>query len=197
MIVDKILIINLKRSNKRWNNMQKIIKRTDIPSIRIDAIDGKILQKNPNWYNLLYKNRLIMGKTLKKSGTAACFMSHRKAWKYIVNNNLKSAIILEDDCKMNIKPPKNMPNVELIWLHNLIKIKYDFALKRNKLSGYGAQAYCLSKRGAKKLLYLTHRMKNHVDLRMIDICNARYIKWLISNNNFFSHGNFSSDRENS
>ena len=122
-------------------------------------------------------------------------MSHRKAWKYIVDNKLKSAIILEDDCKMNIKPPKKMPNVELIWLHNLMKIRYGFDKKRNNLTGHGGFAYCLSNKGAKKLLYLTQTMNDHVDLQMKNICNARYLTWLISKHVFFTHGNFRSDRE--
>ena len=114
MIVDKVLIINLKRSKRRWNNMKKIMDKIDIPSERIDAVDGMVLSKNKNWYNYLYRNRLISGEILQKSGTAACFMSHKKAWQYIVDNKLKSAIILEDDCKMNIKPPKKMPNVNFM-----------------------------------------------------------------------------------
>lgn len=88
-------VINLKSREDRYLQIIKNLKEYSIFDInRIDAINGKSLD---------YKNTNIQFTTLSKyfstPSMVGCFLSHKKAWQKIVDDNLDYALVLEDDCQ--------------------------------------------------------------------------------------------------
>jgi len=86
----KCLVINLKKSIDRWNNILEISKIQDYELIRIDAIYGNDLDISNLNIDLFKKN-------FYPKNVIGCFLSHKKCWKYIIDNNIEEAIIFEDD----------------------------------------------------------------------------------------------------
>ena len=77
MLINTVIIISLFKDYDRRNNAIKQCKKINIHNIIIiEAIDGK-------------KENIDMH--------IACTLSHIKAWKYVLNNNIKNYIIVEDD----------------------------------------------------------------------------------------------------
>ena len=100
----KCFIIHLKRADKRKSFVDDIIKNVPIDSEIINAVDGKILSKK-DIDNILSHKEIYNPKYPFKinSGEIGCFLSHRKAWKKIVEQKLDAGLILEDDIR--ISPP--------------------------------------------------------------------------------------------
>ena len=91
-------MINLERSGTRWTSIHQSLKSAGINNYkRIDAVDAWRLSKDE--INCAYdpdENRKRYFTALKP-GEIACFLSHRKAWRMLVEENLDGAFILEDD----------------------------------------------------------------------------------------------------
>jgi glycosyl transferase family 25 len=89
-----ILIINLKQSLERKESMLAQFEniKQDFQIIFIDAIDKDTLteQAVSSFCDFSHSERRSLGEI-------ACALSHRKAYKYIIENNLENAVILEDD----------------------------------------------------------------------------------------------------
>ena len=104
------LLIHLERAHERRTHLEKIIPLVKMDAKIIDAIDALKLSKA---CSDLYLPRLIeppYHSTLKAS-EIACFLSHRKAWRHIVENNIEAALVLEDDA--NILDPAFSNSISL------------------------------------------------------------------------------------
>jgi glycosyl transferase family 25 len=100
----KCFIIHLKRALKRQKTVQSIILNMECETKIIDAIDGNTLTDKYISKFLNYKNFLHPKYPFKiNNGEIGCFLSHREAWKAIVNENLEAGFIVEDDCEIDIK----------------------------------------------------------------------------------------------
>ena len=123
-LYDKIYVISLDRTPKRYSYVKKQLDRLNLKHERFSAVDGKLItvrdvERNrtipwqkigpPNGY---YRNadlkisyhsykdaefHYITDKCLLNFGELGCTMSHRAVWSDIVKNKYKRAIILEDD----------------------------------------------------------------------------------------------------
>ena len=90
-------VINLDTSVERLKFMKKQQPQlgTTTPFIRISAINGKHLtdeelQKYTSKWFYQFGSRNSVG----------CFLSHRKVWQTIIDNNDTYALVMEDDCKL-------------------------------------------------------------------------------------------------
>lgn len=96
--IDIIYWINLDRSPERRQNMEKMFKDevfNGIPNERISAIDGN----NENLvYNLFTTNNYSSG-----TKEYACTLSHLNSVKKFNESNYDIALILEDDCTLELK----------------------------------------------------------------------------------------------
>ena len=91
-------IISLKSSLNRRLSIINRLKYTNIKEYTIiDAVDGNTelgkynFKLMPNWVDPIFKRKINVGEI-------GCFLSHYFIWKYIVDNNINHALILEDDC---------------------------------------------------------------------------------------------------
>jgi len=100
----KCFIIHLKRAVKRKKTVQSIKLNMECETKIIDAIDGNTLT-DKHISKILNYNSHFHPKypfTLN-NGEIGCFLSHREAWKAIVDEKLEAGFIIEDDCKIDIK----------------------------------------------------------------------------------------------
>ncbi len=91
-------IISLKSSLNRRLSLINRLKYTNIKEYTIiDAVDGNTeldkyhFKLMPNWVDPIFKRKINVGEI-------GCFLSHYFIWKYIADNNINHALILEDDC---------------------------------------------------------------------------------------------------
>lgn len=112
-----IIVLNLSKDTQKMYNM-----RSQFPScIRLNAVDGKELKEHPTT-------------SICPNNVLGCGLSHRSAWKYVVNNKLSKCIILEDDVikfdNFDEKIEKSLRNVPTDW--DLILLGYQGACDYNQ-----------------------------------------------------------------
>jgi len=104
-----ILVINLDRSVDRMEQMR--LKFPDEDLVRIAGVDGRIWQDGdrvsqrgrPLWKEGMKKSLQDTGVLGEPSmfplipAEVGCALGHKKAWEHIIRNNIKCAIVLEDD----------------------------------------------------------------------------------------------------
>jgi glycosyl transferase, family 25 len=176
----KCFIIHLKRADKRKVFVDDIIENMPLKSEIIDAVDGKLLSKK-EINNILSKNKLYRPKYPFKinSGEIGCFLSHRKAWKQIVDQNLDAGLIIEDDVRIdklkfiksfefslsNIKKYKYIQFQvrKMSNEHDIIQTKNDLNLLRPTPSFLRTSAQLVSYDAALQLLEKTSKIDRPVD----------------------------------
>ena len=170
----QIIYINLKHRKDRLENVlnqiSKIKKNNNV--IRIDAINGKTLDLQnlsqslvtKNGINDAINNNLSMGIPLTR-GAIGCALSHREAFKKIIEKNINAALIVEDDISINElyndtihELYMNKPDdYDIIYLgYHDATIKYIYEQINDTFCKayivYGLFGYIVTNNGAKKLL---------------------------------------------
>lgn len=153
-------IINMERNIDRKKSMIEKIKDSGLNNFNfVKAIDGKTDLCN---HNFKVKDNININ-----IGEIGCFLSHLNIWKYIIDNNIEYALILEDDTifntTFNFYMNYIMKNIHLYKSYDLIKIN-NFRNINNKICLddimltidhiYNASSYIISKNGAKKIIEL-------------------------------------------
>ena len=185
MAIPKIIVISLKNSTRR-ENIAKRLSELGLDFIFFDATDGKTLPTSVlesvdyDFYPKHYLSPKPL--TLGEIGYA---ISHIKVYKHIVENNIESAIILEDDAIVSqhfteiVEDTLNKinKNHELIFFDHG-KVKSHFFKKRivegYRLARYKAPsknskrciictAYLITISGAKKLLNYAYPIRMPAD----------------------------------
>ena len=183
---DNVFVINLKSDTDKWETMQTNFGEQNIKLNRVDAIYGKTL--NPVDRE---KNTTTMCRYFCPDSAVGCGMSHMKVWRYIVENSIEYAVVLEDDVtpiddfisRFN-KVIKEVPDDwDIFYLYCLgvestpegletfvsqigggEKITENIFRPGYPLSTAG---YCLNLEGAKRLLNATHgKVSYHIDAQI-------------------------------
>lgn len=81
-----ILIINMAEDLERYILSSNELAKISSNLIRVDAVSGRALADN----QILIENASVV----------ACWLSHQKAYQYIVENNLSGALVVEDDVQL-------------------------------------------------------------------------------------------------
>lgn len=93
----KIFVINLDRSESRWEAMHVQLEKLGLPYERFSAVDGREMSDEVSRRHYSAElNRRKYYVDLSKS-EIACYISHLRVCKKILSENLDYAIILEDD----------------------------------------------------------------------------------------------------
>ena len=93
--IPPIFVMNLKRSQDRWEQAQRQMAGEGLIVERLDAIDGRALSNEE-----LRNQSTRMAMYLQPRGVIGCYLSHRKFWQMVVDEGHESAIIFEDDVKL-------------------------------------------------------------------------------------------------
>lgn len=92
-----ILFINMEKDVDRYNKItSQLSSLKNFKLTKINGVNGRNIDKND-------KNLSWFCSNFCTPGMIGCFMSHFKAWNHIVNNNIKEAIIFEDDIILDKK----------------------------------------------------------------------------------------------
>ncbi|OYR10806.1 glycosyltransferase family 25 protein [Brucella grignonensis] len=96
----KAFIIHLARSTDRKPQVEKLIHELPVKTEVIDAVDSRALTDAE--IGRVYKPKLHAPRypfELSKN-EIACFLSHRKAWQAIVDQQLDAGFVIEDDIEL-------------------------------------------------------------------------------------------------
>jgi glycosyl transferase, family 25 len=105
----KAIVINLETSSERREKIVRQLKEIQLDYAVVKAIDGKkISLPHPEIDNdFAQKNGYWI-----PNGLFACSLSHLKAYKLVVEEQLDFALILEDDTKLNARIPAFLQYLE-------------------------------------------------------------------------------------
>lgn len=177
MLFNKIIYINLERRKDRLEHMTNLLNKYRLIQFteRLDAIDGRKLNMDTIDNNIITKEGINDAKNAKKmytvltKGAIGLIMSQRTIYKKIVDENIDSCLILEDDIRFNATDntdliarlselEKNINfDYDLLFLGfspSTLKYPYeninDYFYKLSRV--YGLFGYIVTNKGAKKLL---------------------------------------------
>ena len=94
----KAFVINLDRSPNRWESFRRANSRLEADIERIVAVDGLLLQDKwqhlSRWMHVTHEHC-----KLNIHAAIGCYLSHRKCWQQVINQDLPFALVLEDDAQ--------------------------------------------------------------------------------------------------
>lgn len=171
------LLINMDRSLDRLENCQSLLNQYGVVYRRISAVDGREI--SPQELDVILAPEFSGYYKVLTAGELGCYLSHRKCWQYLLDNNLDYAVVLEDDFTLSgdisaigsyieaiVRPwdciklmeypqrSKSLMSVPCLDKH---LIRYD------KIPS-GTLAYVISKDGAQKMLRHSQKISRPVDI---------------------------------
>ena len=97
----KALVIHLERATDRRQQVDRIIEQSPVPAEILDAVDARTLSEqaiSSYFQRSLHKPHYPFE---LRTTEIACFLSHRKSWQTILDQNLDAALIIEDDVQID------------------------------------------------------------------------------------------------
>ncbi len=165
-----IYVINLPEATDRRDNVAKQLDALQVPYKFVEGVKGNLLSSEQIEACYSTKLNAQFYRRALSLGEIGCYLSHRKIWKYQVEQNKDWVLILEDDIQIEnyllevlSLQPKSLP-VDIVKLgddRNLSPLaksplKSPFELVTYKKMPNCSFAYLLSLEGAKKLLKRQH-----------------------------------------
>jgi glycosyl transferase family 25 len=94
-------VIHLARAVGRRPQVDELLRRLPVPTQVLDAIDGQALTEED--VASVYRRGLHQPHYpfALRRGEIACFLSHRKAWREIVDRDLEAGLVMEDDAGLD------------------------------------------------------------------------------------------------
>lgn len=193
--ISNVYVINLDEDKDRLDVMKQQIPKLGRPFKRIRAIKGKDLTPEE-----LHNNTTFLSKYFSTPSMIGCFLSHKKAWQTMIDNNDEYAIVMEDDCEIIESFKQDLQNL----LDELVPKKPDFIylgyfgedggvivnniyklfipnFQHNNSSNdiysfkpktpWGFHFYIISKKCAQYLLKNMEKVNYHVDISFIPVAN--------------------------
>lgn len=90
-----VLVVNLDRSPARWESAKVEFAREDLKVERFPGTDGKAMTHEQLREVATWSARWFCTK-----GMVGCFMSHRRIWQKVVDDDLPAVVVLEDDVRL-------------------------------------------------------------------------------------------------
>jgi len=176
---EKAYLIHLKRASARRQQVDRIVEACPMPIDIVHAVDGHSLSLEEvsqayvrNRHEPPYPFEL-------KHGEVGCFLSHRKCWRRMVDENLDAALILEDDIEIDKRvferalgiARNHVNEVGYIQFQvrtvptnaTVIAVEGETQLVRTEPVQLRTSAQFVSRSAAHKLLELTHVFDRPVD----------------------------------
>lgn len=171
--------INLDRSEKRREHMEKQAGQCGLTLTRISAVEGSALPAE----QLLACQPLSSPKRRLTAGEIGCFLSHRVAWQRIVDGETEYGAVFEDDVLLSpdagefLRDDHWLPsNADLVKTETFMqKVMLEFlvsqtpnnrALAKLVYRHYGTGGYIVSRTCAARLLAATEVFHDPIDIAM-------------------------------
>ncbi len=100
---EKAYIIHLERASARRKQVDRIVGACSVPAEIVHAVDGRTLSSEEVGRSYVKDKQEPTYPFELQPGEIGCFLSHRKCWRRLVDENLDAALILEDDIEFD--PP--------------------------------------------------------------------------------------------
>lgn len=92
-VFGKVFVINLTRDTEKLQDMTEKLRGLNTEFTRFDAVLGKEVPKE-----VLERELTPWCQNFCPAATVGCALSHKNIWRKIVDENIKSAAVFEDDC---------------------------------------------------------------------------------------------------
>ncbi|MDP2064868.1 MAG: glycosyltransferase family 25 protein [Burkholderiaceae bacterium] len=163
----RIFVINLAASRDRLEKISHALGSRGIRFERVDAVDGRQLPQPRRWLSPI--SLILVGRRLLPS-EIGCWLSHRKIWQRMVDEDIPLALVLEDDAVprvtlddlLAVDPAR--AKLDLLRVHVLKAQRLEANCHRTRIfqadreivmqtyPSHSATAYFLTLAGARKLL---------------------------------------------
>ncbi len=178
--IDRMFCINLDDRVDRW----ELLSKHNLE--RFSAIDTRKNTLRHKEYGLEINPCNISSDVYfkKSNGAVGVYLSHYLLWQKIVNENIKNALILEDDVAE--QTVEDILNSNLIIRDNddIINLSKRIRWENSRLLFDGAESYIISYNGAKKLLQATannYLLNNIKPQNYVPIRHKEFIDWNFKN----------------
>ena len=96
-------VIHLARATRRRPQVETLRRSLPMPVHVLDAVDGRAM--TPDEVASVYRPRLYRPfyPFALSAGEIGCFLSHRRAWREIVERGLDAGLIVEDDVAVDVE----------------------------------------------------------------------------------------------
>ena len=94
-VLPPIFVMNLDRSPERWSKASKAMEKAGLQVNRLPAVDGRVMSRQE-----LLKHSTRLALFFQPKGVIGCYLSHRKFWQMVVDQNMEYAVIMEDDIQL-------------------------------------------------------------------------------------------------
>lgn len=174
----RAVVINLTRHSDRWKWVENNFRNVGVVIHRIEAIDASAPTAAEQIDNI----------TIPDSGLsraeAACILSHREAWRALLDSEEEFLAVFEDDVHVSADMSQllnsqllhagmdliklEVPIGKVSYTHKAVSPYMGRALHRLVSKAYGAAGYIVSRRCATYLLEITERCNAPVDVILFD-----------------------------
>lgn len=193
MATTNCLIINLKRRVDLWENLNDFINEWTKCGNIVQRIEATDYTNQTNVITDLIKTDRIdlNGSGFRNNkyaflGELGCYMSHYNSWKYVIDNNLDSCLILEDGINFLSTDYKN---VKICKDLDILFINEEMKMYNNRFIGYGTQGYIVTYKGAMKLLNNCSKLTMPIDLQIRYLCNSKILNGYTLDNPYVKRNN--------
>lgn len=176
-------VINLDRDTARLERIEALLAARAVPFTRVQAVDGRSLSQADIEKISVYPTAVSVR---LQPGEIACYLSHIRAWRMLLESDEERAAIFEDDIDISADAAEILAGLS-DWMPDDVDIvKLETSLKpvevapdvetticdRNirRLAGchIGTAGYIISRRGAARMLAESERLKMAVDTMLFD-----------------------------
>jgi len=181
-----IFIVNLQKDVEKRDHICKLCLKYDLHCNFVEAVNGLDLHQGEiDEIYLEDKAINVIGRPMSK-GEIGCFLSHRKIYKQIIDENIEYTLILEDDVNFDNKlidilriiktyrkywdiillghhsgESRNKPTRFNFWHREPLNRKFVLRIPSEK--SYGTYGYLLSLNGARRLYQQTEKCFMPID----------------------------------
>lgn len=130
-LFDEIYVISLADCLERREHIGSTLTRKGVKFTFINAVDGRSKAFGDTEWNRLFSlsNRFMPTSRELKSAEVGCALSHNSIYKKMIQDNVSTALILEDDVDMTL--PKVISDIS----DDILKVEWDllyFGVKNNR-----------------------------------------------------------------
>ncbi|RCS25525.1 glycosyl transferase [Phyllobacterium salinisoli] len=172
-------VIHLARASGRRPQAEKLLGELGLPARILDAVDAAVLSERDT--DAVYRRNLHRPAypfTLRRT-EIACFLSHRKAWQAIIDQDLDAGLIVEDDVEPDAQSFAPVLRLALETIQPRDLIRFPCTARREKgpvvaeagevsliapgSPGLGMQMQLVGREAAALLLDMTRQFDRPVD----------------------------------
>ncbi|WP_299934583.1 glycosyltransferase family 25 protein [uncultured Nitratireductor sp.] len=172
-------IIHLQRATARRQQVDHLLKELPVKASVVDAVDGQAMSDEEIAGHYVKElHRPAYPFALRKS-EVACFLSHRKVWRMIVERGLDAGLIIEDDVALDVALFGRCFEMAKAACKGAAYVQFrispvrgdvrevarerDVTLVAPEVSQLGTVAQLVTREAAEQLLALTERFDRPVD----------------------------------